>query len=121
MSEIKNNEQLHRVGSSEHRNPKPNKPKKKKRRVWRVVRLILLILLIMIAFAAIYLVAGGYASKIIAMHDEAVQLVANSSEETFEASRSSFVYDKDGNELAELGGKKKSQYVTSDKMPKQVK
>lgn len=126
MSEIKNNEQLHRVGSSEHRspehrNPKPNKPKKKKRRVWRVVRLILLILLIMIAFAAIYLVAGGYASKIIAMHDEAVQLVANSSEETFEASRSSFVYDKDGNELAELGGKKKIQYVTSDKMPKQVK
>lgn len=118
MSEIKNNEQLHRVGSPEHRSPKPPK---KKNKVWRVIRLIFLIFLILIAIAAIYLVAGGYAGKIIAMHDEAVQLVANSSEETFEASRSSFVYDKDGNELAELGGKKKIQYVTSDKMPKQVK
>ncbi len=111
----KQDQQLHRANAS---TPKSRKKKKKK---GHKLRNFFLILLILIAAALVYMVAGGYASKLIELHSEAVQLVNDSSPSTFMSTNASVVYDSDDDIIAELGGDKDIKYVSSEEIPDMVK
>ncbi len=111
----KQDQKLHRANAS---TPKGRKKKKKK---GHKLRNFFLVLLIIIAAALVYMVAGGYAQKLIELHSEAVELVNDSTPSTFMSANATVVYDSDDDVIAELGSSKDIKYVASEEIPDQVK
>ncbi|MCR5547076.1 MAG: penicillin-binding protein, partial [Lachnospiraceae bacterium] len=90
--------------------------KTKTSRAWRFLKFqIVLISIVLLAIA--YYFIGGYATKVASLRQEAVSLVASSSEETFRASETSIVYDVNGDVISYVKGEKDVYYLTYDEIP----
>ncbi len=106
-----------RSGSTRSYRKKPSL----KQRILRFLQISMAVVLIAVAAAAIFLVSRGYAKELIALRDEASELVANSTEETFMADRNTIIYDAFGGTLAELGGTKNVTYLSMEEIPDDVR
>ena len=95
--------------------------KKKSNKKLKAILISQVILLTIILGALAFYFFGGYAKKIKDLQLEADQLVQNSTEDTFRASQTSVVYDKNGKEISVLKGEKDSYYLTYDNIPEGVK
>lgn len=96
------------------------KKKKKKYRVfWFFVKLQFVLMLFVVA-AVGYYYYGGYALQVQKMKDEAVQFVKKSGEDTFCATQTSVVYDKDGNTISTLKGEKDVYYLPYEEIPADI-
>ncbi len=95
---------------------KKKKAKKKHRFFWFTVKVQVLLLLLVLG-ALGYYYFGGYAQEVQKLKEEAVNLVHNSSEESFILSRTSSVYDADGNLISEKKGDVNAEYVKYEDIP----
>ncbi len=92
------------------------KKKKSQKRAWRFLKIqMVLISLVLLAIAYYYI--GGYATKVAALHQEAVDFVASSDANTFRSSETSMVYDCNGDVISYLKGEKDVYYLTSGEIP----
>lgn len=93
------------------------KNRKKKYRVfWFFVRIQFLLMLVVVG-ALFYYYYGGYGRQVQSMQAEAVQFVKESTEDTFRATQTSVVYDKNGNTISTLKGEKDVYYLTYEEIP----
>ncbi len=102
-------------------NSRKRHPRNKKRRRLKALLISQVILLTLILGVLAFYFIGGYAKKVSELRTEADALVAASSEETFRASQTSVVYDKNGKEISVVKGEKDSYYLTFDEIPEGVK
>lgn len=100
-----------------------NKKQKKVRKhpkFWLAFKVfILLFLLTVLTVGIVFYVR--YGRDIFRMQDEAIQLVKNSSADTFRGSETTIAYNSKGKQLAILKGDKDSYYMSIDEIPKYVK
>ncbi len=90
--------------------------KTKKSRAWRFLKFqMVLISLVLLAIA--YYFVGGYAAKVASLRQEAVSLVASSSEDTFRSSETSVVYDANGDVISHVKGEKDVYYLEWEDIP----
>lgn len=104
---------------AKHRKMK-HRRKNKKRRIPLFVKILFFFCFLFLVFLCFYF-GSGIGGRVNTMYKEAKQLVADSSEETFQASQTSSVYDSQGNLLSTLSGDKTLHYLASDDIPKHVK
>ena len=95
---------------------KQQKKKKKHRFFWFIVK-IQILLMIAIVVGVLYYDYGGYAKEIQQYRKEAIELVRASNENTFVPSRSSTVYDVNGNLISHIKSEKESVYVEFKDIP----
>lgn len=81
----------------------------------KIKRIISLVLLFGVLAAILYVAPRAAAVK--RMHDEAVSLVASSSDATFMETKTTIVYDTNGNELCEIKNSRDMYYVSIDQIP----
>ena len=99
---------------------KKEKKRKPHRGLWIFLKIqFVLIGLVALALAWYYL--GGSAKKVAAMHEEAVQFVAQSTPDTFRQSQTSLAYDVNGTVISVLKGEKDVYYLTIDEIPEYAK
>ena len=92
------------------------KKSKSKKRAWRFLKIqIVLIALVLLAIAYYYV--GGYATKVAALHQEAIDFVSSSTRDTFRSAETSVVYDANGEVISHLKGEKDVYYLTSGEIP----
>lgn len=105
---------------------KPPKKRKRRRGKMRVARNIFMIIIILICLAivgAMALLAVKYditPKTIIQYQKEAVELVENSTADTFRPNKASVIYSSDGSEIAKLYEEEESTYLSFDDIPKDV-
>lgn len=98
-----------------------NKARKERKRKRKKVRRIILSYLLVIFL--LVLVIGGYTAyekfgkQILAYRDEAVKVVADSTEKTFRQDETSIVYDANRRKIREVTGEKEVYYKTYDEIP----
>jgi membrane peptidoglycan carboxypeptidase len=91
--------------------------RKKRKRVRRIILSYLLVV-----FTLVFVIGGYYAYEkfgkdLLVYRDEAIDIVADSSPETFRQDETSIVYDADGKKLREVTGEKEVYYKTYDEIP----
>lgn len=106
--------------TKEPQNKKRHPKNRKRRRLKRLLISQVILLTAILGVLAFYFI-GGYAGKVSELRREADALVANSDEDTFRASQTSVVYDKNGREISVVRGEKDSYYLTFDEIPEGVK
>ena len=92
---------------------------KKHRKFWLVVKILILVILLTVLGGGLFLYLK-YGDEVISMQQEAKELVAQSTEDTFRSSETTIAYTKKGKQLAVLKGDKDAYYLTIDKIPKYV-
>ena len=101
------------------------KKKKKKKKVrHRGLRVFLVIQLFLMGFVLAVLgwyYFGGYAKKVSDLRSHAIELVENSTKETFRKAQTSVAYDANGNVIATLKGEKDVYYLPIEEIPEYVK
>ncbi|MCR4782867.1 MAG: PBP1A family penicillin-binding protein [Lachnospiraceae bacterium] len=97
-----------------------NRKRKKHRALWLFIKIQIVLILLVIG-GLVYYYAGGYAKKISALHDEAVELVAESDENTFKRNQTSIAYDVNGNTLSIMKGERDTYYLPYDEIPENAK
>lgn len=104
-----------------------NKAKKKKQKkvkkhpkFWLGVKVFMLMFLVTILVVGIAFYVK-YGRDIFKMQDEAIQIVKNSTAETFRDSETTIAYNSKGKQIAVLKGEKDSYYMSIDQIPKYVK
>ena len=104
-----------------------NKAKKKKQKkvkkhpkFWLGVKVFMLMFLVTILVVGIAFYVK-YGRDIFKMQDEAIQIVKNSTAETFRDSETTIAYNSKGKQIAVLKGDKDSYYMSIDQIPKYVK
>lgn len=95
------------------------KKSKKHRFFWTMVKIQIVLMLFVIAGILAYSYKD-YAKELQDMKDEAVQLVQKSDESLFVPSRTSIIYDADGEMISYIKGEKKADYVEYEEIPVQV-
>lgn len=100
--------------------------KKKQKRIKKHPKFWLGFKIFMLMFLLTVLVVGlafymKYGRDIFRMQDEAIQIVKNSTEDTFRASETTIAYNSKGKQIAVLKGDKDSYYMSIDEIPKYVK
>ncbi|MCR4604898.1 MAG: PBP1A family penicillin-binding protein [Eubacterium sp.] len=117
-------EEIDRNNKPSSTKPKGKKGKKKRhkkhRKFWLVVKIIILIILLTILGAGVFLYFK-YGDMVFAAEDNAKQVMADVTADTFRANETSIAYDNKGKQLAILKGEKDSYYLPIDKIPKYVK
>ena len=91
--------------------------RKKKRRVRRIILSYLLVIFVLVFVIGGYYVYEKYAKYFFAYRDAAVEVVADSSPESFRQDETSIVYDANGKKLREVTGEKEVYYKTYDEIP----
>lgn len=106
-----------RTPKSSKQTPDPKKKKKKKGSLfWRIIKIQLLILLV--ALVAVFgLFYMKYGKDMFAMSKEAKELVEQSNRNTFKATETSLVYDKDGKLIKTIKGEKEVYYLEYQDIP----
>ena len=99
-------------------------PRRKKQKensmTFRVLKILAICLLV--AFAALAVLAiVRVGVPVISMYRNAVEMVAESDENTFKAEQTSLVYDADGNEIKKLKGEKDVHYLEYEDIPDAAK
>ena len=98
--------------------------KKKKKGRNRGLKVFLFIQFFLIGFVLIVLAwyyFGGYAKKVSELRSEAIELVENSTKETFRKAQTSVAYDVNGNVIATLKGEKDVYYLPIEEIPEYAK
>ena len=99
---------------------KKKKHKKKKHKFfWHFVRFQILLMFIVGAGLMVYFF-GGYADTINGLHEEAVQLVKDSTVDTFKQNQTSVVYDANLNQISKVKGEKDVYYLNFEDIPADV-
>lgn len=78
---------------------------KKHRKFWLVVKILILVILLTVLGGGLFLYLK-YGDEVIGMQQEAKELVAQSTEDTFRSSETTIAYTKKGKQLAVLKGDK---------------
>lgn len=101
---------------------KKRKQKKQKRhpKFWLGFKIFLLTFLLAILVGGVVFYVK-YGRDIFRMQDEAVELVKNSTEETFRDSETTIAYNSKGKQIAVLKGDKDSYYMPIEDIPRYVK
>ena len=87
---------------------------------WRVIKTIAICLLVAFAaLAALAVVRVGI--PVVSMYRNAMEVVDQSTEDTFKAEQTSLVYDVDGNEIKKLKGEKDVHYLEYEDIPDAAK
>ncbi len=101
-----------------------NKVKRRKRRkhpkFWFGFKLFTLLFLLAILIAGIVFYVK-YGRDIFALQDEAVEMVQESTEETFRDSETSVIYNSKGKQISILKGEKDTYYLPIEEIPQYVK
>lgn len=102
-------------------NPRPRSRKRKTNSMgWRVIKTIAICLLVAFAaLAALAVVRVGI--PVVSMYRNAMEVVDQSTEDTFKAEQTSLVYDVDGNEIKKLKGEKDVHYLEYEDIPDAAK
>ena len=96
--------------------------KKKKKHIGLKIFLGLQLTLLIIAVGALaWYFAGGYATKVNALHKDAVSLVAASDKNTFQKNMTSIAYDASGNVLSVLRNGEDRYYISYNDIPEYAK
>lgn len=96
------------------------KRQKKHPKFWLGFKIFTLLMLVVILTAGIVFYVK-YGRDIFRMQDEAIQLIKNSTEETFRESETTIAYNSKGKQIAVLKGDKDSYYLPIDEIPQYVK
>lgn len=99
---------------------KKQKKIKKHPKFWLAFKVFILLFLVTLLTVGIVFYVR-YGRDIFRMQDEAIQLVKNSSVDTFRGSETTIAYNSKGKQLAILKGDKDSYYMSIDEIPKYVK
>lgn len=98
---------------------KTKKPKKHPRLSFAIkISLLVLLLTAVIVTILLYM---RYGDEIIESRQLAVELVGNSTKDTFRAAETSLVYDESGKQIARLKGDKDMYYVSLEQIPQAAK
>lgn len=96
--------------------------KRKKKHIGLKIFLGLQLTLLIIAVGALaWYFAGGYATKVNALHKDAVSLVAASDKNTFQKNMTSIAYDASGNVLSVLRNGEDRYYISYNDIPEYAK
>lgn len=95
---------------------KKKKKKKQHRFFWFMIKLQIFLMLIVLAGMGYYFY-GGYAKTVQDLKAEAITLVMQSNENTFIPSRTSELYDTNGELISEIRGEKDAEYVKYEDIP----
>lgn len=96
------------------------KRQKKHPKFWFGFKIFILLMLVVILVVGIVFYVK-YGRDIFRMQDEAIQLIKNSTEETFRESETTIAYNSKGKQIAVLKGDKDSYYLPIDEIPQYVK
>lgn len=91
--------------------------RRKRRKVRRIIVSYLLVIFLLIGVIGGYYVYEKFGKNLLEYREEAIELVENSSEETFRQDETSIVYDANGNLLREVTGEKEVYYKKYDEIP----
>lgn len=91
--------------------------KKKRKKVRRIILSYLFIIIVLIGVIGGYIAYEKFGKDILAFRNEAIELVANSSIDTFRQDETSVVYDAKGKKIREVTGEKEVYYKTYDEIP----
>lgn len=91
--------------------------KKKRKKVRRIILSYLFVVIVLIGVIGGYIAYEKFGKDILAYRDEAIELVANSTVDTFRQDETSVVYDANGKMLREVTGEKEVYYKTYDEIP----
>ncbi len=97
---------------------KKSKKQKKHRFFWFMIKLQIFLILIVLAGLGYYYY-GGYAKEVQQLREEAIALVDESDESLFVPSRTSSIYDANGNLISQRRGEKEAEYVAFEDIPPQ--
>ncbi|MBR1599452.1 MAG: penicillin-binding protein, partial [Lachnospiraceae bacterium] len=91
--------------------------RRKKRRVRRIILSYLLVIFTLVFVIGGYYLYERFGKDFLVYRDEAIELVADSSPDTFRQDETSIVYDANGKKLREVTGEKEVYYKTYDEIP----
>lgn len=91
--------------------------KKKRKKVRRIILSYLFIIIVLIGVIGGYIAYEKFGKDILTFRNEAIELVANSSIDTFRQDETSVVYDAKGKKIREVTGEKEVYYKTYDEIP----
>lgn len=91
--------------------------RRKRRKVRRIITGYLLILILLFGVIGGYYAYEKFGKKLLIYRDEAIELVGNSTEETFRQDETSIVYDTHKKKIREVTGEKEVYYKTYDEIP----
>ena len=91
--------------------------RRKRRKVRRLILGYLFSIFMIVVVIGGYTFYEKYGKQFLQYRDEAIEIVANSSEETFRQDESSIVYDAKGKKIREVTGEKEVYYKTYDQIP----
>lgn len=101
------------------KNKKKTKRQRKHPKFWLGFKIFILVFLLAILVAGTIFYVK-YGRDIFAMQDEAIQMVKESTTETFRASETSIAYNSKGKQIAVLKGDKDTYYLSIDEIPQYV-
>ncbi len=93
------------------------KRKKKKRRLRRIILSYILLIFVLIGVIGGYVVYEKYGKIALEYRDQAIEIVSNSTADSFRQDETSIVYDANGKKLREVTGEKEVYYKTYDEIP----
>lgn len=91
--------------------------RRKRKKVRRIILGYLFLIFLIVVVIGGYVAYEKYGKQFLVYRDEAMELVANSSEETFRQDETSIVYDAKGKKLREVTGEKEVYYKTYEEIP----
>lgn len=103
--------------------PKKRKHKRKKRHLFRNIILIVIILICVALIGGMALLSSKYGinpKTILQYREDAIELVQNSTPETFRPNKASIIYSDTEKEIAKLYEEEESTYLSYDEIPKDV-
>lgn len=91
--------------------------RKKKRRLRRIILSYLFLIVVLIGVIGGYVVYEKFGKKALKYREQAIEIVSDSSVDTFRQDETSIVYDANGKKLREVTGEKEVYYKTYDEIP----
>ena len=96
------------------------KAKRKTHKVFWIFVKLQMVLMALVLAALGYYYLGGYATEVQALKTQAENMVKSSDESVFHPDQSSFIYDKDGNQLIKLTNGTDATYCRYEDIPSEV-
>ena len=93
------------------------KAKRKTHKVFWIFVKLQMVLMALVLAALGYYYLGGYATEVQALKTQAENMVKSSDESVFHPDQSSFIYDKDGNQLIKLTNGTDATYCRYEDIP----
>lgn len=91
--------------------------RRKRRKVRRIILSYLFLIVLLVGVIGGYVVYEKFGKQFLVYRDEAKEVVANSSVDTFRQDETSIVYDANGKMIREVTGEKEVYYKTYDEIP----